>query len=278
MEPFISFMRNNKMFFAVSVLMLLLIAVCAAAPYIAPHDPLKTNLVNALQGRGPTFPLGTDQLGRCLLSRILYGALTSLKMTFLLILIVFAVGVVTGTAAGYFGGVTDGIIMRLADVFLAFPGIILAIAIAGLLGPGLTNAVIALAAVGWTKYARVSRSLVMSVKEQEYIGAAKMGGAKPHRIIINHVLPNVIPSLIVMAVMDIGVMMLEISALSFLGLGAQPPTPEWGYMLNEGRNYLQIAPWLMIYPGIAIFITVAVFNLFGDCLRDRLDPKNEKLI
>jgi peptide/nickel transport system permease protein len=265
------------MFFIFSALALLLISFSVLAPYIAPHDPVKTNLFDALQDPSPKYPLGTDQLGRCLLSRILYGAMISLKMTFYLVFVVFTVGVAAGTAAGYWGGIADGIIMRFTDIFLAFPGIILAIAIAGILGTGLMNTIIALAAVGWTKYARVSRILVLSVKEKEYIAAAKMGGAKPYGIIIKHVLPNIIPSLIVMAVMDIGVMMLEIAALSFLGLGAQPPTPEWGYMLNEGRNYLQTAPWLMIYPGMAILITVAIFNLLGDSLRDILDP-NQKMI
>lgn len=275
MADLIAFLRKNKAFVFFSILALILAAISVGAPYIAPNDPLKTNLAQALQGRSPEFPLGTDQLGRCLLSRLLYGTATSLKMTFLLITIVVVIGTAIGTAAGYMGRRVDTLIMRVSDVFLAFPGLVFAIAIAGVLGAGLMNVIIALAAVSWTKYTRVSRSLVMAAKEKEYILAAEMGGAKQYQVILKYILPNISPTLIVMAAMDIGVMMLEISALSFLGLGAQPPTPEWGYMLSEGRNYMQTEPWLMIYPGMAIFTTVMIFNLLGDGLRDILDPNKE---
>ncbi|ADK15319.1 nickel transporter permease [Clostridium ljungdahlii] len=272
MENFTVFVKKNKLFIFLCILAVILISISLSANYIAPHDPLKTNMTNALQGRSSKFPLGTDNLGRCLLSRLLYGASTSLKMTFCLVIIIFIVGTALGTIAAYFGGIVDTIIMRFSDIFLAFPGIIFAIAIAGVLGPSSMNVVIALAVVNWVKYARVSRSLVMSVRKKEYIKGAKMGGAKEYQIILKYILPNIIPSLIVIATMDIGTMMLEISSLSFLGLGAQPPTPEWGYMLNEGRNYMQTSPGLMIYPGAAIFITVMIFNLLGDSIRDILDP------
>ncbi|AKN31505.1 nickel transporter permease NikC [Clostridium carboxidivorans P7] len=275
MENFMITMKKNKLFTFMCILILILISISLFAPFIAPHDPLKTNMTNSLQGRSNDFPLGTDNLGRCLLSRVLYGASTSLKMTFCLVVIVFIVGTTVGTIAAYFGGIIDTIIMRFSDVFLAFPGIIFAIAIAGVLGPSSMNTVLALAVVNWVKYARVSRSLVMSVRKKDYIKGAKMGGAKEYQIILKYILPNIIPSLIVMATMDIGTMMLEISSLSFLGLGAQPPTPEWGYMLNEGRNYMQTSPGLMIYPGAAIFITVMIFNLLGDSIRDILDPNKE---
>jgi ABC-type dipeptide/oligopeptide/nickel transport system permease subunit len=257
------------------ILALVLVLISILAPYIAPHDPLKTSMTNSLQGSNAIFPLGTDQLGRDLYSRILYGALNSLKMTFILVITIFTVGTVIGTIAGYFGGIIDSIVMRFCDVFLAFPGIIFAIAIAGVLGPSSINTIIALAVVNWAKYARVSRSLAMSIRKKDYIKAAKMGGARQYQIILKYVLPNIIPSLIVMATMDIGTMLLEISSLSFLGLGAQPPTPEWGYMINEGRAFIQTAPWLMIYPGVAMFITVTIFNLLGEGIRDILDPHKE---
>ncbi len=245
------------------------------APYIAPHDPLKTDMTSSLKGPNSMFLLGTDQLGRDLFSRILHGTLNSLKMTFSLVLIVFVIGTAFGTLAGYFGGIIDTIVMRFCDIFLAFPGIIFAIAIAGILGPSSINTIIALAVVNWAKYARMSRGLTMSVRKKDYIKAAKMGGASGYQIILRYVLPNIIPSIIVMAFTDIGSMLLEISSLSFLGLGAQPPTPEWGYMINEGRTYIQTAPWLMIYPGVAMFITVTIFNLLGENIRDILDPNQE---
>ena len=257
------------------ILAIVLVLISILAPYIAPHDPLKTNMANSLKGSNDMFLLGTDQLGRDLFSRILYGALNSLKMTFVLVIIIFIVGTVVGTLAGYFGGLVDVIIMRFCDVFLAFPGIIFAIAIAGILGPSSINTIIALAVVSWAKYARVSRGLAMTIRKKDYIKSAKMGGARQYQIILKCVLPNIIPSLIVMATMDIGTMLLEISSLSFLGLGAQPPTPEWGYMINEGRAYIQTAPWLMIYPGLAMFITVTIFNLLGEGIRDILDPHKE---
>lgn len=257
------------------MLALSLVTIGLLAPYIAPYDPLKTDMTSSLKGPNAMFLLGTDQLGRDLLSRILHGTLNSLKMTFSLVIIVFAIGTALGTLAGYFGGIVDTIVMRFCDIFLAFPGIIFAIAVAGVLGPSSINTVIALAVVNWPKYARLSRGLAMSVRKKDYIKAAKMAGANQYQIILRYVLPNIIPSLIVMATMDIGTMLLEISSLSFLGLGVQPPTPEWGYMINEGRIYMQTAPWLMIYPGIAMFITVTIFNLLGESIRDILDPNKE---
>lgn len=275
MENFILFIKKNKLFAFLCVLALILALMCIFVTHIAPNDPLKTNMANSLQGRSSQFPLGTDNLGRCLLSRLLYGAVTSLKLTFWLVITVFIVGTTVGTLAGYFGGIADTIIMRLSDIFLAFPSIIFAIAIVGILGASSINTVMALLVVDWVKYARVSKSLVISIRKKDYIKAAKMGGAKEYQIIFKYILPNIIPSLVVMATMDLGTMMLQISSLSFLGLGAQPPTPEWGNMLNEGKDYMQTLPGLMIYPGIGIFITVMIFNLLGDSMRDILDPNKE---
>lgn len=275
MKGTILFLRKNKSFAIILILVIGLIVIGLLAPYIAPHDPFKTDIANSLKGPNSDFIFGTDQLGRDLFSRILYGTLNSLKMTFSLVLIVFVIGTILGTLAGYFGGIIDTIVMRLCDIFLAFPGIILAIAIAGILGPSSINTIIALAVVNWAKYARLSRGLTMSVRKKDYIKSAKIAGSSEYKIIFKYVLPNIISSIIVMAAMDIGTMLLEISSLSFLGLGAQPPNPEWGYMINEGRTYIQTAPWLMIYPGIAMFITVTIFNLFGEKIREIMDPSKE---
>lgn len=249
------------------------IILAIVGPLFAPHDPLAANFTKVLQPSSPEFPLGTDQLGRCVLSRLLYGARTSLLLTFMMIGIVFTLGVVIGAIAGFARGVTDTIMMRLCDTLMAFPGLIFAIAVVGMLGPGLFNTVVALSVVWWAKYARMARSLVISLQQKEFVTTAAFSGARKIQIISRTILPNMLSPLIVMAMMDVGGMMLSISGLSFLGLGAQPPDPEWGAMLNEGRRYLQTAPWLLIYPGLAIFSTVIIFNLLGDSLRDVLDPK-----
>ncbi|MDP9701964.1 MULTISPECIES: nickel transporter permease [Paenibacillus] len=249
------------------------IVLALIAPLLAPHDPLATNFAKVLQPSSPEYPLGTDQLGRCVLSRLLYGARTSLLLTFMMIGIVFGLGVAVGVVAGFLRGLVDTLLMRLCDTLMAFPGLIFAIAVVGMLGPGLFNTVVALSVVWWAKYARMARSLVISLQQKEFVTAAAFSGARKIQIISRTILPNMLPPLIVMAMMDVGGMMLSISGLSFLGLGAQPPDPEWGAMLNEGRRYLQTAPWLLIYPGLAIFSTVIIFNLLGDSLRDVLDPK-----
>ncbi|MDT0125451.1 ABC transporter permease [Paenibacillus sp. RRE4] len=249
------------------------IVLALIAPLLAPHDPLATNFAKVLQPSSSEYPLGTDQLGRCVLSRLLYGARTSLLLTFMMIGIVFSLGVAVGVVAGFLRGLADTMLMRLCDTLMAFPGLIFAIAVVGMLGPGLFNTVVALSVVWWAKYARMARSLVISLQQKEFVAAAAFSGARKIQIISRTILPNMLPALIVMAMMDVGGMMLSISGLSFLGLGAQPPDPEWGAMLNEGRRYLQTAPWLLIYPGLAIFSTVIIFNLLGDSLRDVLDPK-----
>ncbi|WP_427181011.1 nickel transporter permease [Paenibacillus sp. TC-CSREp1] len=249
------------------------IILAIVGPLFAPHDPLAANFTQVLQPSSLEYPLGTDQLGRCVLSRLLYGARTSLLLTFMMIGIVFTLGVVIGAIAGFARGVTDTIMMRLCDTLMAFPGLIFAIAVVGMLGPGLFNTVAALSVVWWAKYARMARSLVISLQQKEFVTTAAFSGARKIQIIGRTILPNMLSPLIVMAMMDVGGMMLSISGLSFLGLGAQPPDPEWGAMLNEGRRYLQTAPWLLIYPGLAIFSTVIIFNLLGDSLRDVLDPK-----
>jgi len=220
------------------------------------------------------YPLGTDQVGRCVYSRILCGARISLGMTVLLLLSISVLGLCIGLVGGMCGGIVDMAIMRISDIVLSFPGTVFAIAIVGMMGPGMLNTIIALSIIWWTKYARLTRILVMEVKSKEYIDAALMVGAGRTKLITYYILPNIISPLIVQFALDIGGMMLTLSGLSFLGLGVQPPLPEWGNMLSEGRAYLQTAPWLLIYPGLAIFIVVAVFNTLGDIVRDVLDPKH----
>ncbi|WFR63503.1 ABC transporter permease subunit [Paenibacillus amylolyticus] len=201
---------------------------CHGCTVLAPHDPLATNFAKVLQPSSTEYPLGTDQLGRCVLSRLLYGARTSLLLTFMMIGIVFVLGVAIGVIAGFARGVTDIVLMRLSDTLMAFPGLIFAIAVVGMLGPGLFNTVLALSVVWWAKYARMARSLVISLQQKEYVAAAAFSGARKIQIIGRTILPNMMSPLIVMAMMDVGGMMLSISGLSFLGLGAQPPNPEWG--------------------------------------------------
>lgn len=268
--------RNKKILFfkIVFLIAILFIILALIAPLFAPNDPLQTNFAHVLEKPSFDYPLGTDQVGRCILSRILYGAKVSLGMTFLLLSLVSALGFTIGIVAGLFGGIVDTVLMRITDTTLSFPDIVFVIAIVGVLGPSMRNTVLALAVVWWTKYARLTRILVMEIKNSEYIQAAKMAGAGKVKLITKYIFPNMLSPLIIQFVIDIGGMMLALAGLSFLGLGVQPPTPEWGSMLNEGRGYMQTAPWLLIFPGMAIFIVVAVFNILGDLARDVFDPRH----
>lgn len=269
------FIKGHKqlIFFLVMAIIIILIAIFAKE--IAPKDPLHAVMDKPLHGPDKTNLLGTDILGRDILSRIIYGTRYSLFMTLVLVTVVFVLGTTLGLIAGYFGGFIDTLIMRLADMMVSFPGIILAIAIAGLLGPSMTNAIIAISAVTWPKYARLSRSMVLKIKKELYVEAARLTGSRNKEILFRYILPNMVTLMLVTAISDIGALMLEISALSFLGFGAQPPIPEWGAMLNEGRTYLAKAPWLMLYPGMAIVIVVVVFNMLGDNIKDLIDIKEE---
>ncbi|MGB3908565.1 MAG: nickel transporter permease [Methanomethylovorans sp.] len=247
-----------------------IVLISLIAPFIAPNDPYKTDFKSVLAEPNDEYPLGTDQVGRCILSRILYGANVSLSITFALLSLVFVSGVTIGIVSGMKGGIVDDILMRLADIVLAFPDIVLVIAIVGVMGSSVSNMIIGLSLVWWTKYARLTRVSVMKAKGNIYVSAARMAGASDLKLITHYILPNIATALIVQLVLDISGMLLAISSMSFLGLGVQPPTPEWGNMLNEGRSYFQTAPWLLTYPGLAIFITVAVFNLLGDGVREIL--------
>lgn len=258
-------------------LVALLCLLSLIAPLVVPHDPNKVDLFKALQPPSAQFPFGTDQLGRCLFSRVLCGSAASIFSSLLLVGLIFTVGTSLGVLCGYFGGILDTVSMRIVDILLAFPGMVLAIAVAGILGSGLINAVIAISLISWTKYARLSRSLVLAIREDNFIQAAKLGGNSSWRLVIRHILPNTAGPLVVTAALDIGAMMMELAGLSFLGLGALPPAPEWGSMMNEGRSMLQHAPWLTLFPGGAIFITIISFNLLGDSVRDILDPRQRNL-
>lgn len=270
-----NFFLEHKQFTLFFILALVIVGIAVFAPWIAPKDPLDAVMTDSLKAPCADYPLGADKLGRDLLSRVIYGTRTSLVSTLILVVTIFAVGTVLGVVAGYFGGWIDQVIMRIADMMISFPGMILAIAIAGMLGPSLRNGVIAITAVSWTKYARLARSMVLKVKGNLYVEAAIVNGTSTLKILVKHVIPNMLTTMTVTAAADIGTMMLELASLSFLGFGAVAPTPEWGLMLNEGRTYMAKAPWLMIAPGIAIVIVVVVFNMLGDSVRDILDPRQE---
>lgn len=275
MENLIKGFKENKAFRLSSLLVFLLLAITVLTPFIAPYDPLDAIMREANSAPSAAHLFGTDKLGRDVLSRILYGASYSLTSVLGLVAVIFVVGTTLGVIAGYFGGVVDVVIMRIADMMISFPGVILAIAIAGILGGSLINAMIAMLCVTWTKYARLARSMVLKIKKRDFVDAAVVSGGSALHILWVHILPNILPLMIITAAADIGAMMMELAGLSFLGFGSQPPAPEWGLMLNEGRQQLQTAPWLMFFPGLAIFITVVVFNLWGDSLRDVLDPRQD---
>ena len=265
--------RDQLLFRIYSGIILLIVLVAICAPLISPYDPYESAIQNSLLPPSAEHYFGTDKLGRDIFTRILYGARISITMALIVVVISGGLGTLIGVISAYVGGKIDNAIMRVTDVFLAFPGIVLALAIAGVLGGSAVNAVLAVVIVGWTKYARLARSLTLKVKQQDYLSAAITNGTRPIAMIRRHILPNIIPIIIVTAALDIGALMMELAGLSFLGFGAQPPTPEWGLMLNEGRQLIQTAPWLMIFPGLAIASVVAIFNLWGDSLRDILDPR-----
>ena len=271
-----NFIIKNKAFCFFALLAFLIILIAVFAPVITGGvSPSEAVLTDALQPPGREHIFGTDKLGRDIFTRVIYGARTSLVAAFSVVILIFVLGTVLGVVAGYFGGWIDAVIMRIADLMVSFPGMVFAMAIAGIMGASIRNAVIAVALVSWTKYARLARSLVLQIRNQDYVAAAVVTGSKTSYILRQYMVPNVIPTLIITGATDIGGMMLEIAGLSFLGFGAKAPTPEWGLMLNEGRQFIQNASWMMVFPGAAIFIVVVVFNLLGDALRDVLDPKNE---
>ena len=270
--------RNNfalKVGFAATLFVILMALL---APLVAPHDPSMQYEGKILEKPSDEYLLGTDELGRDVLSRILYGARVSLRVGFSVVLIASTIGILLGAISGYFGGLIDTIIMRVSDILLAFPGILLAIALVAVLGPSLNNVVFALSIVGWVGYARLVRGQVLKVREMEFVTAAEALGARSPRVILRHVLPNVINPVIVMATLGLAGAILAEAALSFLGLGVQPPTPSWGSMLDAGRQYIGDADHLTIFPGVAIMIAVMGLNFLGDGLIDAFDPKYRKTV
>ncbi|MFZ5918997.1 MAG: nickel transporter permease [Chloroflexota bacterium] len=256
------------------LLILLILALMALfAAQIAPYDPDEVDILQQLQGPSPAHVLGTDLYGRDILSRIFWGGRVTLVVGLISVGIAASFGVVLGLVSGYYGGGVDSLIMRFIDILLSFPRILLALTIVGMLGPGLFNVMLAVGIASITGYARLVRGTVLSAKEQTYVEAARVVGCQTRKILFRHLLPNVIGPVIVLATLDVASAILAASSLSFLGLGVQPPTAEWGYMLNEGRNYLRTAPWITFFPGMAIMISVLSINMLGDGLRDALDPK-----
>ena len=259
-----------------ALLLAALLLLAAFPEQVCPYDPYEQNLALSLQAPGGEHLLGTDRYGRDLLSRIIMGSQASIYAALLLVSIISLGGTLIGLWAGLSGGWLDTLLMRFADTCLAFPGLVLALAVAAVTGGGMVNAVLALAAISWPKYARLARSQALSLKEREFVLAARLSGTGPLRLALRHILPNAAGPIIITAMLDIGTMMMELAGLSFLGLGAKPPIAEWGSMMSVGRSMLQTSPWTVLAPGAAIFLTVALFNLFGDGVRDYFDVKNRK--
>ena len=266
-------MENKRWLYAGTTILVLIIVAALFAPVLAPRDPARQDLEQDLLTYSRSHPLGTDKLGRDILSRTIYGGRVSLSVGLATVTLSLAIGLAIGSLSGYAGGWVDQLLMRLVDILLAFPGILLAIAFTAVLGPGLHHVVIALCLIGWTGYARLVRGEILALREREFVQAAQALGCKPYRVVVRHLLPNLLPPLLIQATFGLAAAIIAEGSLSFLGLGAEPPTPSWGAMLNEGRQFLLVAPHLTAYPGLAIMITVLGLNLLGDALQDRLQPK-----
>ncbi len=259
-----------------SALAAALLVISIIAPLIEPNDPYATNAAHMRQGPGPEFIFGTDSLGRCVYSRVLAGAFTSIFSSLFLVAVSFFGGSIIGLICGFYGGIVDAILMRITDALLAFPQMVLAIAVAGVLGGNLTNALIAIGITSWTLYARLARGQTYSMKNETFIQALKLNGVSNGRIMFGHIFPNIFRPLLATACTQIGTTMIYISGLSFLGLGVTPPMAEWGSMINEARGYIQLTPWAVIAPSIAMLITILIFNFFGDAVRDMTEVRNER--
>lgn len=264
-------LKAKLVFFLILAAGLLLTAVFAR--YLCPYDPYEQNLLDAQKPPSMLHPFGTDRYGRDMLSRVLIGSTTSIFATLVLVAVITVVGTAVGIICGWRGGKANAVLMRISDVFLAFPGLVFALAVAGVLGGGVQNAIIALGAISWPKFARLARGLTLAQKDSSYMMAAKLSGSGTPKLLVKHILPNIAGPILVTAVLDIGTMMMELAGLSFLGLGVKPPMAEWGSMISDGRVMLQTAPWMVLAPGGAIFVTVMIFNLLGDTVRDYMDPK-----
>ena len=266
-------MASRSWLYAGTAILVLLIAAALFAPVVAPYDPLGQNLDQDLIPRSSEHWLGTDKLGRDILSRIIYGGRISLLVGSTTVALSLAIGIVIGSLSGYFGGWIDQMLMRLVDILMAFPGILLAIAFTAVLGPGLDHVILALCLIGWTGYARLVRGEILSLRERDFIQAARSLGCRPKRIILRHLLPNLLPPLLIQSTFGLAAAIVAEGSLSFLGLGVEPPTPSWGAMLNDGRQFLLVAPHLTTYPGLALMITVLALNLVGDALQEQLQTR-----
>jgi peptide/nickel transport system permease protein len=267
---------RNRLVLVGLVIMALFVFTAVFAPWLAPYSPFEQCLEEGLRPPTMEHPFGQDKLGRDILSRVIFGARISIWIGLAAVAVSAGIGVVLGSLAGYLGGVIDELLMRLIDILLAFPGILLAIALMAVLGPSLNNVILALCIIGWVGYARLVRGQVLAVRNYEFVTAAKVQGAGQLRIIFKHILPNIMGPLMVQITFGLAGVIVAEAGLSFLGLGTQPPTPSWGLMLNEGRQFLLVSPHLSIFPGLAIMLTVLGFNFIGDGLRDVLDPKGQQ--
>ncbi len=264
---------KNRLSLTGLVLIFALVVFAVIGPYVAPYDPYTTDPINKLEDPSKAHVFGTDNLGRDILTRVLYGARISMTIAVIILLVSGTIGTFIGIIAGYFGGGIDNILMRITDIFLAFPRLILAMAVAAALGRSLNNVVLAVAFTTWTIFARLARGQALAVKEEDYVEAARASGATNWRILSVHVLPLCISPVIIQGTIAMGGIILIVAGLGFVGFGAQPPTPEWGVMVSDGRNYLPTAWWACVFPGLAIMFTVLGFNLLGDGVRDILDPR-----
>ncbi|MBM3701646.1 MAG: ABC transporter permease [Actinobacteria bacterium] len=266
-------LKKNKLAMLGLSIVILLILIAIFAPLISPYNPISRIKEDSSLGPGMNHLFGTDLLGRDIFSRVIYGSRISIEVGVIAVGISVIIGLFFGALSGYFGGISDAVIMRVADIFFAFPYILGAIAIMTILGPGIVNIFIAIGILGWASIARIFRSSILTIKNKEYIEAARAMGASNNRIIIKHIFPNSFAPIIVYATMNVGIAIIVEAALSFLGIGVQPPTPAWGKMLADSMAYIDTAPWMMFFPGLAILITVLGFVLLGDGLRDAFDPK-----
>ncbi|WP_293855887.1 ABC transporter permease [uncultured Alsobacter sp.] len=268
--------RQHVMGMVGLALVVLLLVVALFAPWIAPFDPNVQDLQQRLLPPSALYWFGTDHLGRDVFSRVVFGARTTVEIVLLVTIIVAPVGLVIGTTAGYAGGLVDEVLMRITDIFLAFPGLVLALGFAAALGPGLTNATIAIALTAWPPIARLARAETLSLRKADFIAAVRLQGATPSRIVLRHILPLCIPSVIVRVTLNMAGVILTAAGLGFLGLGAQPPLSEWGAMVSSGRQFMIDSPWVVAAPGLAIAAITLAFNLAGDALRDVLDPRGDR--
>lgn len=271
-ESLLRLLMRDRTAVAGLVILAVLLGAAVLAPWVAPHDPAAQDVINRYAPAGGEHVLGTDHLGRDVFSRLLFGARYSLFAAVAVGTAVLVIGLAIGLVSGFVGGWLDGLLMRAVDVLLAFPNFLLVLAVVAALGPGLVNLMLAFTLVAWGSYARIVRGLVLSAKERPFVESARALGLRPRRVAVRHVLPSVLAPVMVLWTLQSGRLLLALSALSFLGLGVQPPTPEWGAMLNEARDFLARAPRLMVYPGALITLAALGFNLIGDGLRDVLDP------